>query len=83
MSVVIDKQFRDIVNDRLAALGWNRSDLARAMGKGPAYVTDYLNGRAAPGPDVMEHFFSALGLAARLNVEVVDEPAKRPLQTAG
>lgn len=73
---VIDKQFAVIVTDRLHELHWSRSDLARAMRVSPQYVTDYLNGRSKPGPDVIERFFSALGLRPTLSYETISEPQK-------
>ena len=69
MHVILEKQFRTIVEDRLSTLGWSRSALARRMDATPQFVTNYLNGRNTPGPDVMERFLSALGLEPRLTVE--------------
>lgn len=78
MSVIIDQQFRDAIESELKARQMSRSDLARAMGRSPQYVCEYLNGRKTAGPDVMEQFFAALGLVPRLT----SSPLK-PLQTAG
>jgi plasmid maintenance system antidote protein VapI len=83
MNVEIQKQFRDIVEHRLAELGWSRADLARAMDDSPQIVTNYLNGHKNAGPETMERFFTALGLAPELTVKSVAKPRKRPLQTAG
>lgn len=79
MTVILEEQFRTIVNNRLKTLGWSRSDLARAANVTPQYVTNYLNGRNTPGTDVMEKLLAALKLRPRI---VVEEDAKI-LTTAG
>ena len=69
--MILEKQFVDLVNEQLGKQEMSRSDLARAMGVGPQYVTDYLNGRKKPGPEVIERFFSALGVRPRLSIDAV------------
>jgi transcriptional regulator with XRE-family HTH domain len=73
MHVIIEKQFRDIVQRQLEADGVSRSELARRLGVPPQMVTDYLNGRRAPTGDMIERFFGALGLAPELRCHPVDE----------
>lgn len=68
MEVILEKQFREIVEARLEELGWSRSELARRMDASPQYVTNYLNSYKTPGTDVMERFLLALGLSAKLVV---------------
>lgn len=81
---MIQEQFRDIVNDRLAELGWSRSDLARAAGVSRQVVTNYLNGNDPnPGPETMERFLRALGMSPVLTAIEMERPSKPPLQTAG
>jgi len=74
MHVIIEQQFREIVEAELKEKGWTRSQLAREMGVRPQIVTDYLNSRNTPGPDVMERFFKALNLEPELRVRRKLEP---------
>ena len=73
MAVILQEQFRCIVNHELERLNWNRARLAREMGVKPVYVSNYLNGDKDPGDDVKERFFRALGLQPRLVVEPLDQ----------
>lgn len=66
--MILEQQFRDLVERELKELGWTRADLARAMKTRPQFVTDYLNGRHSPGADVMERFFTALGVTPQIVV---------------
>lgn len=75
MHLIIDQQFREIVNDRLAERGWTRTDLAERMGVPRTTVTDYLNGRRHPGPEMIEKFFAALDLRPKLVAEETRESA--------
>jgi len=68
MQLILQKQFREIVEDELGRRHWSRSDLARAMNCSRQMVTDYLNGKREPGPDTMEKFLSALELEPKLSV---------------
>lgn len=79
MNVIIDQQFRDLIKAEIEKQGITRSELARRMGVLPGYVTDYLNGHKAPGPDVMEKFFAALNVTPRLVLDTREEK----LQTVG
>lgn len=71
MEMILENQFVELVEEQLEKQHMSRSDLARSMGVGRQYVTDYLNRRKNPGPEVMERFFLALGVRPRLSV---DEP---------
>ncbi len=71
--MIIEKQFRDIIEARLDVLQWSRADLAREMSVSRQMITDYLNGRTRPGPDVIERFFNAVGLVPRLEAEPAPE----------
>lgn len=66
--MILEAQFVEIIESTLSTRGWTRSDLARAMGVHKTYVSNYLNGRQVPGPDVMERFFRALDLEPNLSV---------------
>ncbi len=72
--MILEKEFVEIVEARLAELGWSRSELARQMGVGRSVVTDYLNRRSRPGLDVVERFFAALGLTAHLKFDKQRDP---------
>lgn len=81
---MIPEQFREIVNDRLAELGWSRSDLARAAGISPQDVTHLLNGRRDnPRAATIDNLIEALGLDLDLVARERFRPAKPPLHTAG
>ena len=81
--MILEKEFCDFVNGQLKQLKWSRSDLARAMGCTPQYVTDYLNGRSVPGPAVMERFCGALGLEPHLTFKpIVKQSTKKVGATA-
>ncbi len=58
--MILDKHFREKVNQAMAAQGWSQSDLSREMGKSRQYVYQYLQGLRSPGFDVVEHFARAL-----------------------
>ena len=73
MHVIIEQQFRDIVQGQLEQHGMSRSELARRIGVPPQMVTDYLNGRRAPTGDMIEKFFKALGLTPELTFHPVEE----------
>lgn len=73
MNVVLQQQFRNIINHEIERLGWSRARLAREMGVKPVYVSNYLNGDKNPGDDVKERFFTALGLQPRLTVEPLEK----------
>jgi transcriptional regulator with XRE-family HTH domain len=66
MQLILQKQFRDIIEHELDRRKMRRSELARAMNVAPQMVTDYLNGRRDPGPEVIEKFFNALDLEPKL-----------------
>lgn len=66
MEMILEREFCTLVESRLSDLKWSRSELARQMKVGPQYVTDYLNGRKKPGPEVIEKFFGAMGLVPHL-----------------
>jgi transcriptional regulator with XRE-family HTH domain len=68
-AVILQEDFRRLVEEQLSDQQLSRSELARRMNVTPSYVGDYLNGRNSPGPDVMERFFSALGVKARIVIE--------------
>lgn len=68
--MIIESQFREAIETALVERGWSRSELARQVGVAPQMVTDYLNARRKPGPDVMERFLKVFGL--RLSI-VKDE----------
>jgi len=67
--VILEKQFRQIVEAEIAKREWSQADLARAMDVTPQYVNMYLSGRRCPGPDVIERFFAAFGRRPRLDLE--------------
>lgn len=69
MKVILQQQFRNLVNHELQRLHWSRSLLAEKMGVTTAYVSNYLNGDRDPGDDVKEKFFRALGVQPRLTIE--------------
>jgi transcriptional regulator with XRE-family HTH domain len=77
--MLIEKQFVDIVEERMGVEGWSRSELARQIGCSPQMVTNYLNGRIKPGPDVIERFFTALKISPRLEFDPV---AAQPSESA-
>jgi transcriptional regulator with XRE-family HTH domain len=79
MVVILQEQFRNLVNSELERLHWSRAELARRMAVAPSYVSIYLNGDADPGDDVKEKFFAALGVSPRLTIE----PIQKNLATAG
>lgn len=61
-NVTLQERFRENVVRLLSERGFTRSDLTREMGVGPAYVTDYLNGRFSQGLEVLARFSSALAI---------------------
>jgi len=68
--MILEQRWRDALNDRLAELGWSRSEFARRLGVSPQYVTNYLNGRNQPGSDVMEHWAATCGLEIDMTFHV-------------
>ncbi len=76
MAVILQQQFRNLVNNELTRLGWTRLRLAKEMGVHSGYVSNYLNGDKDPGDDVKEKFFRALGVQPRLTIEPIDIPQK-------
>lgn len=78
--MLLEKQFCELVERQLKDLGWNRSDLARAMGVSPAYVTNYLTKRVKAGPEVMERFLNALGFEPKLGIQPLGTAAKQDSQ---
>jgi transcriptional regulator with XRE-family HTH domain len=80
-AVILQEDFKRLVNEQLAEQKITRADLARRMNKPPQFVTNYLNGDTSPGPDVIEKFFSALGCSVRLSVRRV-EAASRSRRSA-
>ena len=82
MAVILQQQFRNLVNSELVRLGWTRLRLAKEMGVASGYVSNYLNGDKDPGDDVKEKFFRALGVQPRLTIEPLETPAKN-LASAG
>lgn len=73
MQVILQQQFRNIVNGELKRLKISRTQLAERMGVAPSYVSNYLNGDKDPGDDVKEKFFAALGVAPRLTIEPLEK----------
>lgn len=71
MNVILQQQFRDLINSELSRLDWSRARLGREMGVPASYVSKYLNGDVDPGDDVKEKFFSALGVSPRLTIEPI------------
>lgn len=69
MAMFIEREFCDLMEAQMKILEMGRSDLARKMGRSPAFVTDYLNGRYKPGAELMEKFFEAVGLEVHLSVK--------------
>lgn len=77
MEVILEKQFRAIVEQELATRRLTRAELARLMKVSPQYVTNYLNGKK-PGTAVIERFLRALGYKPRLDVERLDSEKSVP-----
>ncbi len=69
--MIIEQEFKKIVEDELAQRQWSQRRLATEMGVDSGYVSRYLGGKIAPGPDVIEKFFRALGLKPHLSFERV------------
>lgn len=78
MAVILQQQFRNIVNNELKRLGWTRLRLSQEMAVHSGYVSNYLNGVMDPGDDVKEKFFRALGVQPRLTIEPIDEAEDSP-----
>jgi transcriptional regulator with XRE-family HTH domain len=76
MSMILQEQFRNLINSELKRLGWTRLRLANEMGVHSGYVSNYLNGDKDPGDDVKEKFFKALGVQPRLTIEPISQPEK-------
>lgn len=78
--MILQEDFRRLVEQQLVEQQLSRSGLARRMEVTPSYVGDYLNGRNSPGADVMERFFRALGIRVRLTVESVASQSAPPVR---
>lgn len=74
--MILEKQFREIVEERIEELGWSRSEFARRLGVGPQYVTNLLNGHDNPSVKKMESILNMLGYTARLEFKKISEPKK-------
>lgn len=70
--MILQEQFRLLVNHDLERLNWTRLRLAREMGVHSGYVSNHLNGDKDPGDDVKEKFFRALGVQPRLTIEPLE-----------
>jgi transcriptional regulator with XRE-family HTH domain len=68
MEVIIEKQFREIVAERLPQIPMTRSELARRVGITPQQMTDILNGHRNPSPERMEVILREMGLEPDLQV---------------
>ena len=66
--MILDKEFRDIIERELAERGWTRSEYARRVGVSPQTIGDYLHGRKLPGPGIIERFLKPFGLRPHLSV---------------
>lgn len=73
--MIIERQWREIINAELARLPLSRSAFARMLGVSPQVVTNYLNGHDAPSPEMMERFLRVLKLQPKLMVEELCETA--------
>lgn len=72
--MILQDDFRRLVQEQMREQGVTRSELARRMQKPKQYVTDYLNGnRSDPGDNVKELFFRALGFRPRIVLEKIEE----------
>jgi ribosome-binding protein aMBF1 (putative translation factor) len=71
MHVIIEKQWREIVNAELERRGMSRSELGRRIGLSPQNITEYLNARKCPSPAMMERFLRALDLEPRLSTKKI------------
>ena len=58
--MILERRFREKLQQAIDAHGWKQSDLARAMGVNRQYVSKYLRGHASPGLDVIQRFAEAL-----------------------
>ena len=82
-TVILQEDFKRLVDEQLKLRGWSRADLARAMNKPRQYVTNYLNGERSPGPDVIEGFFHALGFSVHLALSPIPtDKLSRPKKAA-
>lgn len=59
---MICDDFRQNVIILLERRGWNRSDLARAMGVKPSFISQILNGYRDPGLALVERVANAIGV---------------------
>jgi len=75
-TVILQEDFKRLVEEQLVQRDWSRADLARAMNKSRQYVTNYLNGNVSPGPDVIEAFFAAFECRVHLTVTPIGQDAK-------
>lgn len=78
--MILQEEFRSLVKAELEAQGISQRELARLMGMKSPTVNRYLNGVNAPGVDMVEKFFQALGIEVHLAVKRDDTktPAARP-----
>jgi transcriptional regulator with XRE-family HTH domain len=60
MNVILEKRFVERLSEAMKAADINQSELARRMNVTRSMVNQYLNGRIAPGLDVVERFAAAL-----------------------
>lgn len=67
-SVIIERQFAEIVKAELTENNISIRELGRRTGIDPSEISRYLNGKQPPGPATMEKILSALGLVPALSV---------------
>ncbi len=58
--MILDERFRTKVEAAMKVHGWSQSELARQMGVGRQYVSQYLRQGVSPGTEVIERFAIAL-----------------------
>ena len=73
MSMILDKQFREIVLQELKLRKWTQTRLADEMHVDPPYISQYLSGKVSAGDDVKDRFFAALGLEPVLSVRRISQ----------
>ena len=74
--MIIQDEFRTLVREKLAEQKISQAELARRLDVTPAMVTRYLTGQVAPGADLLERFFVALGYRPHLSLEPIDQKKK-------
>lgn len=80
MNVLLQNEFIAKVKAELKAQGISQSDLARSMGVSRSMVSAYLAGNKVPTVDMIEKFFSALGVDVHLATSPA--PKRKQLQSA-